>query len=193
MTSLNAVRPRTLLLGAALVFVLVVVVVVALIIALVRPSASGGTASTAPYYLIDSATGAEVPVTQVNRWDYDVSGSPVPANEEFDFADSFAAPEAAGAVMTFVSRPGDESDPSKWLAYAPNAFVDADEAAVMMPAARLSGQTGGEPDKVQRDGGEYSLGFAFMDDAAATVLDDAVYFTRIDVEPGSGDWTYGAD
>ncbi len=155
-------------------------------------AASVPTGSKAGYFLIDSGSGDAVAAGSKLAFTKDVSGSPVATNTAFDNTKSFEAPADATSVATFIAPRGSEKTKSAWKAFADNGFQtsDAGKRVTFMPAARLSSQTNGDINGVKANGGDYSLGFAFLNNNGNTIASDAIYFTYITVTAGTGEWTF---
>jgi hypothetical protein len=61
---------------------------------------------------------------------------------------------------------------------------------VFLPAAKLDAQTLGDIAGVRAAGGDWSFGFAFMNNNNLSIASDALYFTHITVTPGTGEWVF---
>jgi hypothetical protein len=144
----------------------------------------------APFYLIDSLTGEAVPPGSSLSWTTDVSGNPSANNVAFD--EVFTGPADAEGVVPFISPRGSEKSPSAWIAYGVGGFADVAAKTVLMSPAKLDSMTMGVSgaNGVKAQGGDYSLGFAFVRNNALNVASDAVYFTHISITAGTGAWTF---
>ncbi|SDZ13594.1 hypothetical protein [Herbiconiux ginsengi] len=141
------------------------------------------TGSKGPLYIADANDGSLWPVT-----------TPVPFSQaviarasDTDLAAVFVGSNDSTGVETFISPRGQETNPSAWLAYAPNDFIQGTKN-VSYPSMRLDDNINGSLTAVKA-GGNFSVGFAFMKNNYLNVSADGAYFTNITVTPGTG----GAD
>lgn len=109
---------------------------------------------------------------------------PITTLEELESYAFPAGPAETEGYRSFLSLPGDENTPDKWKAYASySRTTDAAWLVEVKPGSLFQGT----PDEVRRNGGTYSLGFAYMKINA--LYTTKVYYTTINVDPG-GNYTF---
>jgi hypothetical protein len=114
--------------------------------------------------------------TDVKAWDDPVYGYPLDAGFT-DYDDMFTGPADAANVFTFFSNPGDELDSTKWLGSGFSGFNDPALKTVLTPALRPIDIDGLGMAAAKANGGIYSVGIAFTDQAG--VLVKGVSFVRL--------------
>ena len=151
----------------------------------VSASAVESNGSSVALYQFDNETAELMTPGTVVAWDAGVFGAPNKTNID----DVFVGSEDATGVRTFIAPRGQESNVSAWLASADNAF---------MPNTKNVLQVNVSPDQmllgnkkaVRDNGGQYSIGFAFMKNNALTIADAGVVYHYITVTPGTGAYTF---
>jgi hypothetical protein len=141
--------------------------------------------SKGPYYIADGADGSIIAPGTTLDFDYALIG--MPSNLPEDIAATFPGSADSTDVKTFISPRGSESTPSAWTAWADSDF-QMGTTNVIYPSATPGAQILGNQATV-RAGGNFSLGFAFVNNNGLNVSADGVYFTYITVQPG-GAWTF---
>ncbi|MFB2598269.1 hypothetical protein ACEXQE_10785 [Herbiconiux sp. P17] len=139
--------------------------------------------SKGPLYIADANDGSLWPTTTPVPFSQDV----IARASDTDLEALFIGSNDSTGVQTFISPRGQEANPTAWLAYAPNDFVQGTKN-VSYPSMRLDNNINGSLTAV-RAGGNFSVGFAFMNNNYLNVSADGVYFAYITVTPGVG----GAD
>ena len=154
------------------------------------PAPTGGSGeSTQTVHLVD-VDGNEVPADAVLGWSDDVFASPVASDPTY--TKSFPVPAGATAVATFISPRGSETDTSAWNA---SGWLGLTPEGILLPNLKLSGNTQGgtgtpsSTQAVATTGGDYSVGFAFLD--GTTVVEaDFIQVTVVgDADPNDATWT----
>lgn len=154
------------------------------------PTPTGGAAASTQTVHLVGVDGNEVPAGSAIGWDDDVFGSPVASDPTF--TKTFPVPAGASTVVTFISPRGKERDTAAWNA---SGWLGLTPAGILLPNLKLSGNTDagtGTPSgtrAVATAGGDYSVGFAFLD--GATVIEaDFVQITVVgDTDPVAATWT----
>jgi hypothetical protein len=103
-----------------------------------------------------------------------------------------ATAEVAETVTTFISPRGSELTPSAWLTTGTTGFVPGTKEVWLPDVSLGSFTTPGVSsiDAVKGNGGNYSLGFAYLKNNGLAVVADGANFTYITVTPGTGAWTF---
>lgn len=148
------------------------------------------TVSAHPFHLID-IQGAPIPAGRARHWGEDTLGSPVDSDPTGTH--SFAVPSAAAAAATFLSPRGRETDIAAWNA---SGWLGLTPAGILLPNVKLSGLTTAGPGRpsgtaaVARQGGDYSLGIAFLDGNGHVIEADFAPITVLgDSTPTDSTWS----
>jgi len=147
-------------------------------------SAAEPNGSVSPVYLMNSNDGSVYPAGTVLDFAAGVVSSPTT-----DFNDKFVGSADATSVMTFISPRGQERTPANWTASAVNSFFENTKTS-WLPDLGLNKQIQGRPGNVLANGGQYSVGVAFMKNNGLTVAEAGVSYTYIDVTAGTGRYTF---
>ena len=143
--------------------------------------------STAPVYLVDNNTGEQIPADTSLEFDFSVSAIPNPD----DLEERWIGPADTTSVRTFIAPRGSERTPSAWLAFEQGGFEPGTQN-VWFATINPSSLGGGDIGAVKAAGGNYSLGFAFMNNNDLSIASDAVYYTYITMTAGTGAYTFDA-
>ncbi|MFB2582954.1 hypothetical protein ACEXQD_17030 [Herbiconiux sp. P15] len=170
------------------------------VVAAALVAVTAGTAQAA----VDPTVGSKGPIYMASALDGSLiaPGTILPFDEsviarasDTDLEALFIGSDDSTEVRTFISPRGSEATPSAWVAYAYNGFVNGTKN-VSYPNLALDGQTIGSLSAV-RAGGNWSVGFAFMNNNGLNVSTDGVYFKYITVTPGVGNalptWEFAPD
>jgi hypothetical protein len=145
------------------------------------------------FYLYNGAVSTDVaPGTGVAPWG--PSGSDIALVAPGDFTNTLLSESAAAAlgaqsIDVFLSPRGSEENMAAWNAMTTQANLTAFLEDVT-PQGLLNSVPTGSPSgqaAVQAAGGNYSLGFAYLDSANKIVKE---YYVHITVTAGSGNFTY---
>jgi hypothetical protein len=141
--------------------------------------------SSVAMYQLDGETGEYVTPGTVVAWDYAAVGSP----SKTDIDATFLGSEDAVDVRAFISPRGQESNISAWSAWSFGGFKP-NTKEVLLPNISPSGMSGGQFQAVKDNGGQYSIGFAYVNNNALTIASAGVVFHHITVTPGTGAYTF---
>lgn len=100
-------------------------------------------------------------------------------------------PTVSGAedAITFISAAGKETSPADWKGYGDLVALDGE--GVLLPQVTPAYQSNGPSlASVRTDGGQYSLGVAYVKNNGLTVV--SAYFTTIDVTASTGKWKFAS-
>ncbi|MFG6281045.1 Ig domain-containing protein [Microbacterium sp. 5K110] len=152
-------------------------------------SATAANAATpAPqFYLMDGGDGSRLPDGKVMAWDEQVIASPGPEFADID-TPFLGQSNDATSVGYFITTPGTENTLSSWTATADGGFTPGTQD-ILQPNLSLSGFIGGNWASIKANGGDYSLGFAWVKNNGLTIANTGVKFVSIHVNPG-GTWTF---
>jgi len=140
--------------------------------------------SSVAMYQLDGETGEYVAPGAVVAWDYSAVGSP----SKTDIDATFTGPDDAVAIRTFISPRGQESNISAWSAWADGGF-SPNSKLVLLPNISPSGMFGGQFQSVRDNGGQFSIGFAYVNNNGLTIASQGPVFHYITVAPG-GSYTF---
>ena len=148
------------------------------------PSGSDG-----PVYIAGSLNDTAFPRGTQLAWDQSgivLVALPIATEESYDWVSLQLPAPRTGAVRarTFISAPGDERTKDKWK--ADGVSLDLLGRGAYLPEATPGDLYGSAP--LKASGGTYSLGVAYLEDDDRTV--SSVYFTTINVDAGTGTWTF---
>ncbi len=120
--------------------------------------------SLQPVYLISDLDGSGIPAGTALGWTADVLADPQPADP--NYINKFDIPNGTVSVRTFISPRGQEKTTTAWNASGPLANTPG---GILLPNMKPSANTLAEQGSpsgqggVANVGGDYSLGFAFLD------------------------------
>jgi len=103
---------------------------------------------------------------------------------------SFAPVSGATSWIGFLSLPGQERTPMSWKQWGDFVGIGT---GVLIPTVYPGYLGNGAPAATKAAGGTYSMGIAYTDgtaQASAHVI--KAYYTTINVDPGTGTWTFSA-
>jgi hypothetical protein len=166
-----------------------VAVVGALVAALVGASAVSAQAATpegsaAPMYLFNGMTETSYAEGSTIAWNDTVIALPA----DGDLEATYTASADAQGVKVFVSPRGQERNIQSWIANGNSGFDS--ERAVRTPNVSTDQLINGNAASIRTNGGEYSLGLAFVKGNGVQIADGGVIFTHITVTPGTGAYTW---
>ena len=141
--------------------------------------------SSVAMYQFDGDTGDLVAPGTVVAWTKGAVGGPNKTNIE----DRFTGSADATDVRAFISPRGQESNISAWSAWSFGGFAPGTKE-ILQPNISPSGMSGGQFQAVKDNGGQYSIGFAYVKNNALTIADAGVVFHFITVTPGTGAYTF---
>ena len=153
-------------------------------VAVSSAQAADSQGSSTLMYALDGETGEYVAPGTVIAWDYAAIGSP----SKTDVDAVFTGPADADAIRTFISPRGQESNISAWIANADSAFSPG-TLSVLLPNISPSSMFRGQFQNVKDNGGQFSIGFAYVNNNALTIASIAPVFHHITVQPG-GNYTF---
>jgi hypothetical protein len=140
--------------------------------------------SSVAMYQFDGDTGELVVPGTVVEWTKGAVAGPNKTNID----DRFVGSADATDVRAFIAPRGQESDISKWTASTNGGFY-MDTKEILQPNISPSSMIAGQFQKVKDEGGEYSIGFAYVKNNALNIADAGVVFHHITVAPG-GNYTF---
>lgn len=151
-------------------------------------TAASATTSTPPqFYIVDGGDGHLIPDGTVLNWDSQILASVGTQVSDLDTA--FTGTSDATSATYFIAPVGSESTIGSWTASAQGALTNGGHD-ILTPNLTLSGFTDGNWATV-KNGGDYSLGFAWTKNNGLTIADAGVKFVRIHVNAGgAGTWTF---
>jgi hypothetical protein len=106
-----------------------------------------------------------------------------------DINATFPGSADAVEVKGFISPRGSERTPSAWIASGAGGFVPGTKN-VLQPSISPGTMINGNPQSVKANGGQYSIGFAFVKNNGLTIADAGVVYQYITVTPGTGAYTF---
>ncbi|MGA1836282.1 hypothetical protein VD659_05045 [Herbiconiux sp. 11R-BC] len=138
--------------------------------------------SKGKYYIADANDGSILAPGSTRGFEDALIG--MPSNDPAQIEAVFPGSADSTQVKTFISARGQEQTPSAWIAWGDSSFKLGTHDMIY-PTANLSAQISGNQATVKA-GGNYSLGFAFMNNNGLNISADGVYYTYITVLPGTG-------
>jgi hypothetical protein len=159
--------------------------------ALVGMSATSAMAATqsngsdGPVYLLDPGTAKYFSATDEHDFYYDVVAAPDPT----DFMKTFQCSPDATNTQNFIAPVGSERDRDAWIAWSDGGFVPNSNKEVLLYAMTLSSNNLGDPSAVETKGGKYSAGMACLIDNNVNFAKSGIWYSTINVTPGTGAWT----
>jgi hypothetical protein len=116
--------------------------------------------------------------------------APVGSPSKTDANAVFTAPADAETVRMFLSKPGDETNVSAWIATGDGAFKRGTKT-VLLPSADPASLINGNSAAAKAAGGTYSIGIAFMKNQNTTLATGGnVIFNRINMVAGTDAYTF---
>jgi hypothetical protein len=140
--------------------------------------------SSVAMYQFDGDTGELVTPGTVVAWTKGAVGGPNKTNIDDRFIGSADATDVRG----FIAPRGQESNISAWTASTQGGFAPGTKE-ILQPNISPSSMIAGQFQKVKDEGGQYSIGFAYVKNNALTIADAGVVFHHITVAPG-GNYTF---
>ena len=151
------------------------------------------TTTDASVYLVDNTTAVEIPSRTQLDWNTAdgvvLTANPVPYDlSDFSWAVFPAPTGTTSGYIGFLSSVGSERTPSAWKQWGDFAPI---RGGALLPSIWPGYLGNGQPAAVKAAGGTYSMGIAYTDSAvvASTQVVKA-YYTTINVDPGTGTWTF---
>jgi len=141
--------------------------------------------STVAMYQFDGDTGELVTPGTVVAWTKGAVAGPNKTNID----DHFFGSADATDVRAFIAPRGQEADISKWTASTNGGFFPGTKE-ILQPNISPASMIAGQFQKVKDEGGQYSIGFAYVKNNALTIADAGVVFHYITVTPGTGAYTF---
>jgi hypothetical protein len=120
----------------------------------------------------------------VVAWDQSSFGT----TNKTDIDARFIGSADATDVTTFIAPRGQESVVSAWVANSNGGF-DPGTKNVLQPNLSPSGMSKGNFANIRANGGQYSIGFAFVKNNGLSIADAGVVYHYIDIAPG-GNYTF---
>ncbi|HEY3339300.1 MAG TPA: Ig-like domain-containing protein [Propionicimonas sp.] len=153
------------------------------------------TTTNGPVYLVNGTSYAQVTAGTQIDWNTAegivLSATPVPADlGDYSWA-AFPAPTGTAVQYTsFLSPVGSERTPSAWKEWGDFSAING---GASLPSVWPGNFGFGTPAAVKAAGGTYSMGIAYTDSAivASTNVVKA-YYTTINVDAGTGTWTFAS-
>lgn len=145
--------------------------------------------SANPVYLLNGDDGAPFPENEARRW-----GESAIASKDGGLESKYDVPAGTSWVRTFIAPIGEERTFTKWHAYGPLGLT---EGGIWLPNLKPNGNTSGGrnplsgTNTVAMTGGNYSLGFAFLDGTEQVI---EANYTTIEVtanaDPNLATWKF---
>jgi hypothetical protein len=110
-------------------------------------------------------------------------------NKTGDIDATFPGSADADDVRAFISPRGQERTPSAWIANAPGGFMPGTKE-VLQPNISPNSLTNGNAISVKNNGGQYSIGFAFVNNNGLSIATAGVVYHYITVTAGTGEYTF---
>jgi hypothetical protein len=98
------------------------------------------------------------------------------------------SPDATN-TQNFIAPVGSERDRDAWIAWSDGGFVPNSNKEVLLYAMTLSSNNLGDPSAVETKGGKYSAGMACLIDNNVNFAKSGIWYSTINVTPGTGAWT----
>ncbi len=153
------------------------------------------TTTDAPIYLVDGTAYTDIAAGTQLDWNTAagvvLSATPVPADlGDYSWATLPAPTGATSQYIAFVAPVGSERTPSAWKQWGDFSAIGS---GASLPSVWPGYLGNGTPAAVKSAGGTYSMGVAYTDSAvvASTHVVKA-YYTTINVDAGTGTWTFAA-
>ena len=140
--------------------------------------------STVALYQYNTDTEQLVAPGTVVAWDQASFGAP----NKTDMNDVFIGSADATDVTTFISPRGQENTISAWTANSNGGFMPGTKN-VLQPNVSPSGMLKGQFQSIKDNGGQFSIGFAFVKNNGLQIADAGVVYHYITVQPG-GNYTF---
>ena len=144
--------------------------------------------SSVALYQFDGETGDLITPGTVMGWAQATIGGPRKV-ATVDDDQIFTGSADATAVRTFIAPRGQESTISAWVASADGGFMSGTKN-VLQPNLAPEQMISGNKAAVKANGGQYSIGFAYVKNNALTIADAGVVYHYITVTPGTGAYTF---
>jgi hypothetical protein len=132
-------------------------------------------------FIYDGTDSLVAPGTKL-AWNADAFAN---ANKTGDYVE-FLCPNTSTGGFSFISEPGNERSPKEWKLNSQLGFKPGTQS-LLAPVLTPDWLINGDFAQVKAKGGNYSLGFACVENNGLTV--SRVFFRHITVTAGTGDWT----
>jgi hypothetical protein len=110
-----------------------------------------------------------------------------------DLEGKFTCADDATGVQQFIAPIGSERNRKAWVAYSDGGFIAKGSKQVMQFPMMLPSYILGSQATVKATGGDYSVGLACLKDNSVNFAASGLWFTKITVTPGTGEWVAAAN
>lgn len=141
---------------------------------------AGALPSDGPMFIYDRTDTLAAPDATF-AWNVDAYANP---NATGDYA-GFSCPETSEGGFSFLSEVGEERSPEAWRMSAQLGFSPGTHS-LLAPMITPDWLINGDNAAVKAQGGDYSLGFACVENNGLTAT--RVFFRHIRVTGGTGEW-----
>jgi len=144
--------------------------------------------SSVALYQFDGETGDLITPGTVMGWAQPTIGGPRKV-ATVDDDQIFTGSADAMGVRTFIAPRGQESTISAWVASADGGFMPGTKN-VLQPNLAPEQMISGNKAAVKANGGQFSIGFAYVNNNGLTIASAGVVYHYITVTPGTGAYTF---